>query len=383
MRIRVWDIPTRVFHWLLAFAYLSVFLTSRSESLLDYHTTAGYLALGLVVFRIVWGFAGTRYSRFSEFVKGWREVRSFLAKALSREPIRYIGHNPAVAWVILLMLTVTVVVTVTGVITYGGEEGLGVWAGYFTFEMAAYAKPVHTYLAYFAVFLIAVHISAALFHDFILKENIIASMFTGTKEDEGGWSISYSRAMKTPEKGHPLARLSVWIIVTVMASLALVYLPPEYGEGYRVPIVRDQSGAWVELHENELWREECATSCHGAFSPTLLPAESWRMIMANLDDHFGDDASLDEESEAEILEYLLASPAERSRTEASRKILKSITPGMVYMRVTETPYWKRKHSDIGGDVYKRSSIVSRSNCKACHPGSDAGSFEDADIRIPD
>jgi len=383
LRITVWDLPTRVFHWLLACAYFLAFLTSRTEAYLDYHTMAGYLALGLAVFRIVWGFAGSRYSRFSEFVRGWSEVRSFLAKVIRREPVRHIGHNPAVAWVILLMLAVTVVLTVTGIITYGGVEGRGIWAAYFTFEAAAYARPVHLYLAYFAVVLIVVHICAALFHDFALKENIIASMITGTKADEGEWAISYARASSAPEKGHPLARLLSWIIITVMGALAIVYLPPTGEEGYRAPLVRDRGGAWVELPESELWREECATPCHGAFSPTLLPAASWRKIMANLDEHFGDDASLDDESEAEILEYLLASSAERSGSEASVKILRSLEPGRVYMRVTETPYWQRKHSDIGDDVYRRSSIVSRSNCVACHPGSDAGSFEDRDIRIPD
>ncbi len=106
MKIRVWDLPTRVFHWLLVSSYAGAFIGSRDESFLEYHKIAGYAALGLVVFRIAWGFTGNEYARFSGFVRGFKEVRAYLQGLATRGPQRYLGHNPAVGWMILAMLAV-------------------------------------------------------------------------------------------------------------------------------------------------------------------------------------------------------------------------------------------------------------------------------------
>lgn len=383
MKIRVWDIPTRLFHWLLVAAYAGAFFTSRNEWFLEYHTIAGYIALGLVGFRTLWGFTGNRYSRFSDFVKGPGSVVSFLRETARMKPPRFIGHNPAVGWVVVFMLVLTAVIVSTGIITYGGEENRGILAGVFSFEAASVAKSVHLVLADVAIAAIITHLCAALFHDFVLKENIILSMITGTKEDRESWSerVGHMR----PEEAPTATRLAVWVAVTIIGGLALVYLPPEgKGEftGREAVRVIDDKGFAVMIKPDPVWKEECATSCHSAFHPTLLPAESWKAVMSSLDDHFGDNVSLDEATRSEVLKYLVSSSAERSTTEASMKILRSIPAGVVVRKVTDTPYWKVKHEEITDEVYNRKSVVSKSNCVACHPGAEAGSFEDKDIRIP-
>ncbi|MFQ5353309.1 MAG: cytochrome b/b6 domain-containing protein [Thermodesulfobacteriota bacterium] len=376
--MRVWDIPTRVFHWLLVCAFFSALLSSWRDYYLDYHTTAGYIALGLIIFRIIWGFAGSRYSRFSEFIRGWPEVRSFISKALQRQPIRYIGHNPAVGWVVIALLALTIITALTGIVIYAGEEGRGIWRGFISYETASYVRTAHPYIAYFATLVVAGHICAALFHDFILKEHIIVSMITGKKESEE----ESGKAMTPADKGPLPARLLALALVIIMAVLALTFLPSGFSKEYIPPKVLGADGAWVKVMENELWKDECATSCHGAFFPTLLPEASWKSIMGGLEEHFGDDASLDKEDTLEIETYLLSASAERSNSEASRKILASLKTGEAPLRVTKTPYWEEKHSYIRDEIFKRESVVSRSNCVACHPGSDAGSFEDGHIKIP-
>jgi hypothetical protein len=105
--------------------------------------------------------------------------------------------------------------------------------------------------------------------------------------------------------------------------------------------------------------------------------------MGGLSNHFGDDAGLSEDLKKEILDYLTVSSAEHSTSEASMKILRSLSKGDVPLRVSVTPFWVEKHSDLTAADYKKPSIVSKSNCKACHPGSDVGSFEDRDIEIPE
>jgi len=380
LKIRVWDIPTRLFHWFLVCAFVSALFTSWSDTQLDYHIAVGYIALGLIVFRIAWGFGGSKYSRFSQFIKSSQEVRSFISKAIRREPIRYIGHNPVVGWFVIVLLALITLTALTGIIITGGEEGRGVWAKYISYEIASYARPTHTFTAYFAALMVIGHIFAALFHDIVLRERIIVSMITGNKEDDGEGSTE-SQATAVKEET-PLARRFAAVLVLIMALLAVIYIPRGFSRPYSAPRVLDAEGNWGALIVNELWKDECATSCHGAFYPTLLPAESWKRIISGLEDHFDDDASLDEMETAEIEKFLLNASAERSDSEASKKILASMHIGSVPIRITETPYWKKKHGYIKEDVYRREAVVSRSNCIACHPGSDNGSFEDNDISIP-
>lgn len=383
MKIKIWDMPTRVFHWTLVLVYAGAFFFTQSEWYLEYHTVAGYIALGLVAFRFLWGFAGTKYSRFSDFINGWGEVKGYVSKALKMDPPRYLGHNPAVGWVVLAMLFLTAVISVTGIITYSGEEQRGAWGGHISIETALAIKEVHEFSAYLAIVLIVVHICAALFHDFVLRENIILSMVTGYKEDEGTWKERTSSL--GPGEGRSVARLAVWLIVTLMAGAAFIYLPPEKRSDFTdyPMMLKAMKGQAVELAPSAAWKAECAESCHNAFHPALLPAESWRKVMAGLDDHFGETIELDDAAQKEIEGFLTSASAESSYSEASIKILRSLKKGEAPARITDVPYWKKKHADIKEDVFSRKSVVSKSNCVACHPGAEAGSFEDKDIKVPD
>lgn len=369
---------------MLVAAYAGAFFTSESEWFLEYHTIAGYIILGLVTFRVLWGFAGNRYSRFGDFIKGFKEVGPFVKEAVRLKPPRCLGHNPAVGWVVVFMLVLTVVIVFTGIATYGGEENRGVLAGVISFEAANAARKVHLILADIAIAAIITHICAALFHDFVFKENIILSMITGTKEDPESWSERVEHLK--PGEAPSAARLAVWVVVTVLGGFALIYLPPEGRgafTGREAVRVLDDLGSAVLVKPDPVWKDECATSCHSGFHPTLLPAASWEKMMETLQDHFGEDVSLDDSTRAEILKFLLSASAGRSNTEASRKILYSIPEGRVESRITDVPYWVAKHEDIKEEVFKRKAVMSKSNCVACHPGAEAGSFEDKDIRIPE
>lgn len=385
MTIKVWDIPTRLFHWLLVSACIGAFFTSRNEWFLEHHAAAGYIALGLIVFRVMWGFAGNRHARFSEFLKGWKEVKVCASEMMSRKPQRELGHNPVVGWAVVLMLGLTAAISVTGVIVYSGEEVRGVLAGFFSFEAAQVARVAHQFLANLAIAVAIGHVCAALFHDLILKENLIITMFTGKKEDEVSWRERVSN-MK-PEEGLTRQRFAVWVAVTVLCGLGLVYLPPEGKTDFSGQNTSNNSNgarfaALAAGSTNPAWKAECANSCHAGFHPSLLPADSWSKVLASLDNHFGDNASLDANTLKEVQDYLTRYSAEHAVTEASRKISYSIPKGATPIAVTETPYWKTKHADISNTVFKRKSVSNKSNCLACHPGAEVGSFEDRDIRIP-
>lgn len=371
-RIRVWDLPTRLFHWSFATAFIGAFIATSREWLLDYHVLSGALVLGLAAFRLVWGFSGNRNARFSQFVRGWKETKGFISALLRLSPPKYPGHNPAVAWVVLLMLLLALVLAATGIVVYSGEEMRGPFVGVFSFEAAQKAAFVHSIAAYSFLAVAVVHVTAALLHDLVWKEGLIFSMITGWKEAVGVHDPF------VPDRP-VLKKTAFAVLAAVTAGAVFVVLPVHQGSSDATVLLETHDGT-RPLEKNALYDEECG-SCHNAFSPTLLPAASWERVMAGLDDHFGDDASLPEETSAEILAWLMASSAERAFSEPSKKILRSIG-GNAPLRITGTPYWKEKHSNIEKDVYSRKSVSSRTNCAACHPGAPLGTFEDRDISIP-
>lgn len=122
---------------------------------------------------------------------------------------------------------------------------------------------------------------------------------------------------------------------------------------------------------NAKFQQECS-SCHIAYAPGLLPAESWRKLMAGLDKHFGSDASVDAQDSKEITAFLV--------NNASNRWSAPTAP----LRITETAWFKRKHDadEISASVWKRPQVKSPANCAACHTQAERGSFNERDIRIP-
>ncbi len=94
-RILVWDVPTRVFHWLLAISFTGAFLTAESERYRDIHVMLGYTLLGLIAFRLLWGFIGSRYAQFRSFLFKPGDIAAYVASMLKAKPAHYVGHNPA------------------------------------------------------------------------------------------------------------------------------------------------------------------------------------------------------------------------------------------------------------------------------------------------
>jgi len=116
--------------------------------------------------------------------------------------------------------------------------------------------------------------------------------------------------------------------------------------------------------------------------PNLLPKHSWIKLMSNLENHFGDDASLDEEDTKNILRFLVVNSAENSKKEASVKILNSIKNEDI-IAITQTSFWEKEHKQIPKTVFKHEKIKSKANCKACHTDIEKGLIEDENIKTID
>lgn len=143
---------------------------------------------------------------------------------------------------------------------------------------------------------------------------------------------------------------------------------------------RGRRGPDVKPVTNPLYKAECAT-CHMAYQPGFLPVRSWQKLMGSLADHFGDNAELAAEDRQAIEAYLVANAADNAEERRSRKFMSSIgdsTP----LRITDVPYFVRKHDEIPQRVIKHEQIGSFSNCIACHTQADLGSYAEREIRIP-
>ena len=168
----VWDLPTRVFHWLLAATFAGAYLTAEGERLRDVHMLLGYSAAGLVGFRVLWGIVGTRYARFTAFPLSPRAVFDYLKSLLTFSPRHYFGHNPAGSWAILGMLALIAALGATG------------WAQ--AVEVGPeWLEDLHEGLANALLALVIVHIAAVLISSLLHRENLPRAMVTGYKPGGG------------------------------------------------------------------------------------------------------------------------------------------------------------------------------------------------------
>ena len=167
-KILVWDAPVRVFHWLLVLSFAGAYLTAESERWRLVHVSLGYTMGGLVAFRILWGLMGTRYARFSSFVRGPAAVVRYVRALLTGQPEHHVGHNPAGAVAIVLLLLSSIAIVATGWAIYNDVGG-------------NILEELHEGAGNFMLAVVAVHVAGVVVASRMHKENLVRSMLTGHK----------------------------------------------------------------------------------------------------------------------------------------------------------------------------------------------------------
>ncbi len=180
-RVRVWDPLVRYFHWALVAGFAIAYLVG--DEVLGLHVWVGYLVLALIAVRLVWGVIGTRHARFTDFVRGPRQVLAYLNDVLHFRAKRYLGHNPAGGAMAIILLLAVTATGVSGVALYGTQESAGPWAsmsGLSAFWGGA-LKEVHEFFANLTLVLIVMHVAGVLFASLKHRENLIGGMISGYK----------------------------------------------------------------------------------------------------------------------------------------------------------------------------------------------------------
>jgi cytochrome b len=183
-RIRLWDLPTRIFHWLLVLSVAGAFISGQiGGNLIDYHGKLGIFIIGLVVFRLVWGIAGSTYARFAHFFPTPAKVRAYL-----RGEWRGVGHNPLGAFSVFGLLALLALQAGTGLFANDDIAFTGPLYDLISKELSDRLTGFHHLISDLLMILAGLHVAAIVFYARVKKDNLLLPMLTGWKEVEEGES---------------------------------------------------------------------------------------------------------------------------------------------------------------------------------------------------
>ena len=167
-KLRVWDPVIRIFHWSLVVSFATAWFTSSSRD--ETHQWIGLIAAALIAFRLLWGFVGSPYARFAQFIRNPKTTVNYAVDIIKNREARYIGHNPAGGMMVLALLFGVAGTAITGYLmttdAWYGEDSMQI---------------THSAFAYGVVFLLIGHIGGVILASIRHKENLVAAMVTGQK----------------------------------------------------------------------------------------------------------------------------------------------------------------------------------------------------------
>ena len=285
-KVYIWPFALRISHFIMIISFFGAYFSEGFA-----HAFFGALFGVLVVLRIVWGFVGTKYSRFKDFeLKG---LFAYFKSVFKAKHQNFIGHNPASSLFTLLVLFASVFLVVLGYLASGSEQGVG----YFAFMLEDYSsfawiKGAHELLANAVLAMVCIHICGAFLDCVLNKAMAFKSMISGYKNSDE--KVEF----------HKFHRLfsSFWLIAILLSAFYLLspkntlFAPRLQPVDYKV--------------QNASFAHECA-QCHTLYAPFMQTSDKHEKIMANLENHFGDDASIDDEINKQILEFLRQNSAEK------------------------------------------------------------------------
>jgi cytochrome b len=181
-KILIWDWPVRVGHWLLVGAFALAWITGDSEEWRLVHAFAGGTVVGVILFRLLWGFVGTRHARFASFVRGPKAALVYVLGLLRGDESKYAGHNAAGGWAIVALLGLGLLSGASGWLIY--QDMGGEWL-----------EEVHEALASGMLAVAALHVAGVVVSSLAHRENLVRAMFTGLKQGRPDEAIAGARPL--------------------------------------------------------------------------------------------------------------------------------------------------------------------------------------------
>ena len=357
----VWSLFTRLFHLISALLIIFLFISGEEDDLLDFHVIAGVSVGVLYIFRVIWGFMDVKYSKFSDFDFSIKNLFEYLINIKNHK--KYLGHNPASSFAIIAMIGLVFLSTLSGVLLYGVQEARGV-LGFLNSEFYSYMHDIeefHEAVTTLLMFVIGAHVAGVLLDRVFHGKDTVTSIVNGYKEVEG-------ESLKTT-----LLQKLFGLVAIIIVLTTLIY-------GFRGGAITKDYNVQIDYEvAHPAFAKECK-ECHTLYPPFLLPRASWERMMGELENHFGDDASLDESTMVSIRDYLVANSAESSSKEAAFYMMRSLKT-KDELAITKSPYWIKKHKEISKETFSSKKIGSSSNCKACHNKIEKGLINDSEIFI--
>ena len=271
-KVKVWDLAVRISHLLFGVLVLGAFLTSEEDELVPVHTRVGLVLLGVVLFRVVWGFVGSKHARFTDFVRSPRVVMKELRTMIRGKAGHWLGHNPVGAVMVVMLLATLLTVTLTGIVSSQGPE----WSGPLLMSKSAAhsIKEVHEAAAWALPVLLVFHVAGVLLSSFLEKQNLVAGMVTGFKRSTA-LTPAGDRETGSRVAGFLLATLVglatvllLWRLMPIGTADAASPLLSRYETGARAedPAFKTFDAArgralYFEEHDTRTGKTSCAT-CH-------------------------------------------------------------------------------------------------------------------------
>lgn len=210
----IWDLPLRIFHWSFALTILGSWYTSEQEGeLIELHMQLGYVAIGLLIFRVLWGIIGPKHARFSQFIPSPKKLIHY-AKNINN-PANYqasAGHNPLGALMVVLMIILIALQAISGLFINDDIFSSGPYYGSFSKDFESVMSFLHHNTFDFMIAAIALHLAAIAYYWWVKKQNLVVPMITGKKSDK-----LVSKADAIPHSKIILA------IILAIACTAFVY----------------------------------------------------------------------------------------------------------------------------------------------------------------
>jgi cytochrome b len=233
---RVWDVPTRLFHWLLAISMVLSWFTATTDMVsfdlpaiggskpislppMQVHMYLGYWTGGLIIFRILWGVAGSRHARFTDFVRGPVTTVRYGLSVLGRDHHETAGHNPTGGWMVVVMLALIASQVATGLFANDDIVWAGPWSHTVSSSLEGQLTAWHHFNVNLLYIAVALHLVAIAYYALVLRKNLVGPMVTGRK---AAGRVSEADAIS----GTPWLRFLIVALIAAGAAYAMVALAP-------------------------------------------------------------------------------------------------------------------------------------------------------------